>query len=168
MNKKVSSEEGKIEELEKALKDVEDKWRRALADYQNLEKRTREERGKLIKYASEELITKLLPVLDNLEKAADHLNDEGLNLALKQLRSVLTEEGLVRLETLGQAFNPEEMEALETVKGEEEDKVRKEFRSGYKIHGRVIRAAQVQIEKREKEKDAEELAKGELQKSDYM
>lgn len=166
MNKKVPSEEGKIEELEKALKDVEDKWKRTLADYQNLEKRSREDRGKLIRYASEELIIKLLPVLDNLEKAAAHLNDEGLNLALKQFRGVLADEGLIRMETLGQIFNPEEMEALETVEGEEKNKVRKEFRGGYKIHGRVIRAAQVQVEKKEKEKDAEELAKEQLQKSD--
>lgn len=167
MNKKVVKEE-KIEELERAVKDWEERCKRALADYQNLERRTQEEKEKLVKSASEALIIKFLPVLDNLVKAAQHLNDEGLNLALRELREILAKEGLGKIEVLGRDFNPGEMEVVDTVKGEEENKVKKEFRCGYKLQGRVIRPAQVQVVKKAIEQKAQELAKTQLEKGEYM
>lgn len=168
MAKRVEPNLEKVRELEILVKDCEEKWKRALADYQNLEKRTREEKGKLIKSATEEILVKLLPVLDNLEKAAQYLKDEGLDLAMRQFWRVLTNEGLAKIITVGEIFNPQEMEAVDLVLGKEENKVRHEFRSGYKLNGRVVRVAQVQVEKKKIEKDPEELAKTQLQKGEYM
>lgn len=168
MAKRLEPNLEKVKELETLVKDCEEKWKRALADYQNLEKRTREEKGKLIKYAGEEILVKLLPFLDNLEKAAGHLKDEGLDLAVRQLWQVLANEGLAKIITVGEMFNPQEMEAVDTVLGDEENKVRHEFRSGYKLNGRIIRVAQVQVEKKKIKKNTEELAKTQLQKGEYM
>lgn len=168
MGKKADENIDKIRQLELLVKDLEEKWKRALADYQNLERRTKEERKELYKSASESLIVQLLPVLDNLEKATQHLKDEGLNLALRELWQVLETEGLVRIKTTGEIFNPQEMEAVDVVSGEEENKIQEEFRSGYKLHGKVIRAAQVRVVKKVVEKKATESALGELPKGDYM
>src|SRR5579871_3686591 len=70
-----------IENLKNKITDLENQYRRALADYQNLEKRTREERGEWIRSGNKELLLRLLPVLDILMLAAKHINDKGLDLS---------------------------------------------------------------------------------------
>jgi len=168
MSKKTDDNSDKVRELGLLVNDLEAKWKRALADYQNLEKRVKEEKVALAKFASESLIAKLLPVLDDLEKAAFYLRNEGLNLALKHLEEVLEKEGLEKIAVLGKNFDPETMEAIQTVEGEEENKVKKELRPGYKLNGRVIRFAQVQVEKKVLEKNAEEKVLDQLPKGEYM
>jgi len=130
----------------KQLEELTKKWQRALADYQNLEKRTGLEKEEFAKFANSQLILKILPGLDSLEKAGQHLKDEGLKLALKQLTDELASSGLEKMETLGQDFDPETMECLEVAKGEE-GKVLDEIRPGYKLNNRVLRVAQVRVGK---------------------
>ena len=134
----------------KQLEELTKKWQRALADYQNLEKRVCLEKEEFAKFANSQLILKILPGLDSLEKAGQHLKDEGLKLALKQLTDELASSGLEKMQTLGQDFDPEIMECLEVAEGEE-GKVLDEIRPGYKLNNRVLRVAQVRVGKEEGE-----------------
>lgn len=143
MVKKVSKskqESGKIEELE-------DQVRRSLADYQNLEKRTRDERVSWIKKANKDLILRLLPVLDTLNLANQHVKNEGLGLSIKQFLDILRNEGVEKIETVGQDFDPGTMEGVGIIEGEE-GKVVQEVRSGFKYENEaVLRPAQVLVGK---------------------
>lgn len=136
----------KIAELEEQVKKTTDNWKRALADYQNLEKRTVEERGQIVKFAAENLILKLLSVLDNFEMVLNHSEDKGLKLAVEEFNKVLAEEDVVRVEVRGKKFNPETMECIELVSGEK-NVVIEEIRPGYKMYNKIIRPVQVKVGK---------------------
>lgn len=131
-----------------ARSDLENQLRRALADYQNLERRVSEERTLLGRLTSVLVIEKFLPILDNLESAQSHLNDEGLALVIKQFRDVLASEGVEELETEGQEFNPHMHEAVEAVDGDKDNVIVKEVSKGYKIEDRVIRPAKVVVSRK--------------------
>jgi len=160
----------KIGDLQKQIDELTNNWKRALADYQNLEKRVMAEKQEFGNYANRELILKLLPVLDTLEKLETHLKNEGLTLVLRQFRDILTKEGLEKIEVLGKDFDPEEMECVDVVEGDEgrEGKVVEETRPGYKFKGKILRVAQVVVGKEKVEEEAKELAKEQLAKGDYM
>lgn len=132
------------------IKRLENLWKRALADYQNLEKRTAEEREEFVKFANSQLILKILLAIDSLERAEKHLHNEGLSLALKQLRESLASEGLERIKVLGEDFNPDFMECVEVGQGKE-GKVLDEIQPGYKLGDRVLRVAQVKVGKKKGE-----------------
>lgn len=140
----------KIEELKKQLDEAINNWKRALADYHNLEKRSTKEREEIAQFSNQHLIVKLLTVLDTFDKLEEHLRDEGLNLAIRQFREILKQEGLEKIEVLGRDFTPEEMECVDVGEIEEdgENKVIKEVRTGYRLKGRVIRPAQVVVGKK--------------------
>ncbi len=133
-----------VELLEKQVEEWKGKYLRALADYQNLEKRTYAEKEEIRKYASEALLRQLLPVLDSFELAQKHLNDNGLTLALKEWYAFLSDRGVAKLNTVGREFDPHEMECVEVVAGEE-NKVLEEVLPGYKLFDRVLRVAQVKV-----------------------
>lgn len=141
----------RIKELEDKVKDFENHWKRALADYQNLEKRVRAEKEEWNKFASIKIIEKLLPLLDTLEKAVEHLKDNGLELLEKQFRDLLKEEGVLEIEALGKTFDPNVHECVDTEEGEEENKIVKVYTKGYKIGDKIIRPAKVKVSKKEKE-----------------
>lgn len=128
--------------------DWKNKYVRALADYQNLEKRTHSEKEETRKFAVEVFLRSLLPVVDTLEKAGKHVGDEGLNLGLRELWTILSDFGVTKIETSGKVFNPHEMECIEVVAGEE-NKVIEELLPGYKLHDKVLRVAQVKVGKKE-------------------
>jgi len=139
-----------IRELEGSKKQVEElknKYLRALADYQNLERRTQEEKDQARIRASEFIIQRLLPVVDTFKRASEHIKDTGLDLAFKELAAVLEEQDVTRIETVGKPFNPHEMECVEVVKGDDQTVVA-ETLAGYKMHGRVLRVAQVKVGKK--------------------
>ncbi|MFH0863885.1 MAG: nucleotide exchange factor GrpE [Candidatus Gottesmanbacteria bacterium] len=141
---KIDMKNTKIEELQKQLDEANNNWKRALADYQNLEKRVAGERYDLACFANRELIIKLLPVIDTFNKLKEHLRDQGLDLAIKQFSDILKTEGLEKIEVLGKDFDPLEMECVEAVEGEE-NKVLKETREGYTMKGKIIKPSQVVV-----------------------
>lgn len=147
--------ETQIEDLKREIEELKNNWKRALADYQNLEKRVALEKQEFVAWATADLITKLLPALDSLKKAEEQLKDEGVKLAVKQLEEALKEEGLTKIEVLGKEFTPATMECLAAVTGKKEDegKVAEEIRTGYNFKGRVLRAAQVTVYKFKGDKD---------------
>jgi molecular chaperone GrpE len=120
----------------------ESKYKRALADYQNLEKRVAEQRREWMIASSRELLNRLLPVLDTLVLASQHVEDQGLKISIQQFEDVLKAEGVVRIETKGKKFDPIQMEAVGTRAGDE-GKVLEETRAGYMLHEKLLRPAQV-------------------------
>ncbi len=141
MKKNDKKDEKKIENQEIEL---ENQLKRALADYQNLEKRIAEEKSNWIKLANKDLILKLLPVLDNLFLAQKHIQDEGLNLSIRKFLEILSEEGVQRIKTEDSEFDPNTMECV-SVQGGEEGKVLEEVRPGFVLNETVLRPAQVTV-----------------------
>jgi len=121
---------------------------RALADYDNLSKRVDRERTDLGKIASIGVIIKLLPVLDNLERAQEHIKDSGLAIAIGELINVLKDEGLTVINpSTGDEFDENTMEAIEVVSGERDNMVSEVTLTGWKYEdGTVVRHAKVKVE----------------------
>lgn len=120
------------------------KYMRALADYQNLEKRSSQRVSEVRQFAGEIVLSRLLPVVDTFGKVKAHLNDPGLDLAYKELVSVLSEQGVERIEVLGRQFDPTEMDCIEVVNGKE-NQVMEEVAPGYRFRGKVLRVARVKV-----------------------
>lgn len=134
-----------VSQLQEQLNEVSDRWKRAMADYQNLQKRVEQERNDFVRFAAKNFISKLLTVVDDLEKAHEHIKDQGLELALRKLHQILKDEGVEKFEVLGKDYDIHTMEAITSVEGEEDNKVVAELRSGYRMHGAVLRPAQVAV-----------------------
>jgi molecular chaperone GrpE len=145
MKKQHSDKE--TEELQKQIDELRNKYLRALADYQNLDRRTKEEKEQTRLRASEYILQRLLPVIDTFKRASAHIKDTGLDLAFKELEAVLDEQGVVRINAIGKEFNPHEMECVEVVEGDDQI-VQEETLPGYKIRDRVLRVAQVKVGKK--------------------
>jgi molecular chaperone GrpE len=128
--------------------ELEERLKRTLADYQNLERRIGEERKLLSRLSSAFLIEKFLPVLENLENAQKHLNDQGLELVIKQFKEVLASEGVEEIEAEGKDFDPIYHEAIEAEPGEVDNKITKVLTKGYKIEDKVIKPSRVVVTKK--------------------
>src|SRR3989338_11212948 len=128
-------------------KSYKNNYLRALADYQNFEKRVGEQREDFIKSATKRIISKLLPLLNNLEKAEVFVKDPGLKLIKDELEKILKEEGLEEIEVAGSIYNPEVAEAVEIIDGEQDNKIVEVIRKGYKLNNKVIQPAQVKVSK---------------------
>jgi len=126
------------------INDLENKWKRALADYANLEKRIDSEKQSFVKYSNLKLLEKLLPILDDLERAEKHLKDQGLMLAVNKLREILKNEGVEEIKAQGEEFQPEAMEAIEIVRGPK-NKVVEVLNKGYLMDNRILRVAKVKV-----------------------
>ena len=130
--------------------ELENKYKRALADYQNLLKRTAIEKQEFIKFANEQFLYEILPVYDNLKISLDHIDKEakksglaeGIKYIIKQFNSALTNLGVEEIKIKDKKFNPEIMEAVDG-KGE---KIKKQIKSGYKLKEKVIIPAKVILE----------------------
>ncbi len=145
-NKDLEQAQNKIKELQEEVANATNQWKRALADYQNLEKRVAQEKEGWIGFAAQQLIHKLLPALDTLRLAVAHSNDQGLQLTLAAFDKALADEGVEQIKTVGTLFDPHTMECVATVPGEE-NKVLEEIRIGYKKADKILRPAQVKVGK---------------------
>lgn len=134
----------KNDESKQQIENLENQLKRTLADYQNLEKRVIEEKSSWIRMANKDLLLKLLPGLDSLILAEKHTQDEGVKLSIRHFLDILEQEGVKRIKTVGENFDPRTMECVQTVEGEN-GKVLEELRLGYTIYNEVLRPAQVQV-----------------------
>jgi len=139
------------EECKKLVGVAEDKYKRALADYQNLVRRTQEQKIEWARSSNRELLLKVLPILDTLMLAQKHSSDEGFTISVTQFLKVLEEEGIKKIKTVGENFDPHTMEAVGTTEGEEGHVV-EEVRAGFMMHDIVLRSAQVLVGKEKAEK----------------
>jgi molecular chaperone GrpE len=128
----------------KRIEELENNWKRALADYRNLEKRVAEERDIFLAFANSMLLLRLLPVLDNLEALSKHMDDEGLKMTIKDFKRVLSEEGIKEIEVEGKKFDAEKMEAIDHVDGPK-DEVVEVLQKGYLMKDKVLRPARVKV-----------------------
>lgn len=118
---------------------------RLQADFDNYRRRSREEAAQASARGKLDFVKTLIPVLDNLDRALAHANDEGLKLLARQLQSTLAAEGLLVLEPEGEAFDAKVHEALasETREGVKSGTVVTVVEKGYALDGRVLRPARV-------------------------
>ena len=145
-SKRITSPEAvKVENKEIDL--LKNQLARALADYDNLRKRTESEREVWVKFAAQNLLTRLLPVLDILESAQVHLKDQGLAITIGQFKDVLKEEDLEEISPVkGDHFNPKIHEAVESISGGKHGQVAETILSGWKFtDGPVVRISKVKV-----------------------
>ncbi len=149
------------EDLEKKVKELEDKYLRTYADFENYRKRATKEKEEFARLTTEKLLKELLEVKDHLELALEHSKDhtkaaedvkslrEGVQLTLKQLGKFLEKFGVTEIRPLGESFNPAFHEAIH----EEESVEHKPgtcvhvYQKGYLFEGRLLRAARVTVSK---------------------
>lgn len=156
----VSEVERLREELEQARAEAEeylDGWRRAQAEFANYKKRQRAEQAKISEFANAGLLRKLLPVLDDFDRAIATMPEalhklswsQGLLMVRRMLEAVLESEGVEVVETEGEAFDPHYHEAVthEEVEGYEDGEVIGEVQKGYVLGDRVLRPALVRVAK---------------------
>jgi molecular chaperone GrpE len=134
-----------------------DDLRRLQADFDNYRKRTLREQTARAASASQALVARLLPVLDNFELAVSHAEQsrdfdrmlKGVEMVFGELREVLQGEGLVKIEAEGKPFDPERHEAVVAVdqEGAEPGTVVDVVRAGYELRGKVLRPAMVKVAK---------------------
>jgi len=146
----------KKEEKKDKYEELEEKYKRALADFQNLLKQTAKEKEELVKYANARILEELLPVYDNLKLAVKHLKngennnstEEGVKFVVKQFQEFLNSFGVKEIKTAGEKFDPERMEAVEnreTDKESEDGLVAEELKAGYLLNGRTVVPARVAV-----------------------
>ena len=151
----VSKEKELNEQLSKTkeeLEELKDRHTRLIAEFDNLKKRSAKEREGLYNSIISDIITSLLPVIDNLEKALeaptqDQEYKKGIELVLKQFKDVLTANGVKQIEAIGQPFDPSLHEAVSMIQDENlgEKIVATEYRKGYMIGNKVIRHSMVVV-----------------------
>jgi molecular chaperone GrpE len=150
----LAAAEEKVGQLESELAEARERHLRLAADFDNFKKRARQEQADTIQYAGSVLIERLLPVLDDFQRALEHSPEgvdeswvRGLRLTVQKLEEVLAAQGLAPIEAVGSAFDPKLHEAVGAEESDEhpEDTVVSELRRGYRLHDRVVRPALVRV-----------------------
>ena len=146
-----------LERLKQEVKQAKDQYLRTLAEFENAKKRLSREKEEFARYASEIVVRDLLPIVDSLDHAlvaVDKQSDpqaviKGIHLIYRQLLGLLEKEGVKRIPTVGERFDPHKHEAVAQVEadGKPEDTVAEEVQVGYTMHGKVIRPAIVKVAK---------------------
>ena len=151
-NDELKSLKEKLAKQKEDLEDKDDRIKRLMAEFENFKKRSDKERTGLYNSVMGDVITSLLPVLDNLEKAAktetkDEQYKNGIEMVVNQFKDVLKNNGVTEIEAVGKKFDPSLHEAVSLVQdanlGEKE--VKEEFRKGYMIGDRVLRHSLVVV-----------------------
>jgi molecular chaperone GrpE len=160
-SKKTSSknkQEELIQQLESDLQESKDKHLRLYAEFDNFKKRTMKERIELMKSASQDVISSLLPVLDDFDRAKKSADDpdsaevfsEGVSLVYNKLYSTLNSKGLKKMESTNEVFDPELHEAITEIPAPTEDMkglVIDTVEQGYYLNDKIIRHAKVVVGK---------------------
>ena len=155
-NEKTEKKEEKKQNKEMVPKEeydeLDDRYKRILAEFENHKKRSQKERDNLYNSILGDIVEVMLPILDNLENAAkietkDEEYKKGIELVLKQFKDTLKSKGVEEIKALGETFDPEVHEAVSSIqddtKGEKE--IVQEYRKGYKIGTKVIRHSMVVV-----------------------
>ncbi len=132
--------------------DVEDRWRRARAEFENARRRAERERSDYLQFAAMDLVKDILPILDDFERAlkvetTDRNYAKGVELIYQRMSESLKKLGLEPIETEGRAFDPNLHQAVERVQVDEgEDQaILGEFQRGYNFKGKLLRPAMVRV-----------------------
>ncbi len=156
MTEKLESTREEIKSLQSQLEEANDKFLRLFSEFDNYRKRVTRERIELTKTAAEGVITALLPVLDDLERASKtarekqdrEASEEGIVLIFNKLKSVLKQKGVEEVPAEGEEFNTDFHEAITNLPAEsdkEKGKIKEVVQKGYMLNGKVIRHARVVV-----------------------
>ena len=147
-----------LEEKEESLKELNNKYLYLQADFENFKKIKAKEKQDILKFGNEVLIKELIPVIDNLERAIDHVGKsedangiiEGVQITLNEFLKVLERSGVERVDAVGKKFDPNVHEALfqEEKEDVEPDTVISELQKGYTLNSRLLRPARVSVSKK--------------------
>ena len=132
------------------MDETDDRLKRVAAEFDNYKKRSAKEKETMYNSLLADIVSKFLPVVDNLEKALEAKTEDenykqGVELVLRQFKDVLTASGVKEIETVGKTFDPELHEAVSSVVDEKlgEKEIKQEYRKGYMIGNKVIRHSMV-------------------------
>lgn len=144
-----------VQEKEALAKDYLDHLKRLQADFENYKKREEKRRKEFLEFANQELLSKLLVVVDNLERAIESAQNttnveaikEGIDKILKEFHQILNQEGVKPINSIGNKFNPFQHEAMSVVETDQfpEDTITEELRKGYYFKSKVLRPAMVKV-----------------------
>jgi molecular chaperone GrpE len=147
----------KDQNIEQELEELRSLLQRTQADFINHRRRVEEEKVDFVKFSCSSLISQILPVLDNFALAAKHVPKEiendnwvlGIKAIEKQLEQTLQANGLERVNTVGEQFDPNIHEAIQevSVKKHKDHEIISEELAGYKLNGKLIRPAKVIVNK---------------------
>ena len=154
--KKEPTPEEKIAELEKQVEELKNQQLYKVAEFDNFRKRVMQEKAELIKNGGSKVITTLLPIIDDLERAQQNMDKyedvaavkEGLTLIIDKFFKLLAQEGLKKMDVVGQPFDSDLHEAIAMVPGQPDDmkgKVMDCMTAGYTLNDKVIRYAKVAV-----------------------
>jgi len=132
-----------------------DKWLRCQAELENAKKRLDKEKTEFLKYANEDLIIRMLPTVDNFDRAlasVKHTKEsdaliEGIRIVQRELHAILNDYGVKAIKSIGEKFDPHYHEAIAVVESDKypEDTVVEEIQAGYTLNGRLIRPSIVKV-----------------------
>jgi molecular chaperone GrpE len=143
VNQEIQKDNNEYEELN-------DRYKRLFAEFENYKKRSQKEKESIYGMITGDVVSSMLPVMDNLEKAAEAKSNDtqyqdGVKLVARQFQEALKSLGLEEIETIGQRFDPEFHEAVSHIEDETkgEQEIVQEYRKGYKIGNKVVRHSMV-------------------------
>lgn len=144
-----------VERLQQELQSATERYLRAVADFDNTRKRLQREKEEYARFSTESMVRDLLPIVDSLSQALVAVDKQadtdavvkGVHLIYRQLLGLLEKEGVKRISTVGQVFDPHVHEAVAHVDAgpDNSDKIVEEVQAGYLMHGKVIRSALVKV-----------------------
>lgn len=147
-----------LEAGQKEAAELHDRLLRMQAETENYRKRLHREHAEAIRYANEGMISELLPVIDDFERAIESADKNkeyeslavGIKIIFNQLKNVLQKAGLTEIQCAGQPFDPNHHQAVQVIESDdhEEDTVVQEMRKGYMLHGKVLRPSMVGVSKK--------------------
>ncbi len=145
-------ETSEVEKIKLELEETTDRYKRLMAEFDNYKKRSAKEREGLYNSILADIVSSVLPVVDNLEKAVETKTEDenykqGVEMVHKQLLDTLSNLGVEQIKAVGETFNPEYHEAVSSVQDDNlgEQEIKEEFRKGYKIRDKVIRHSMVVV-----------------------
>jgi len=158
----VEVSKSELEELRNEREEYEQKYLRKVADLKNLRKRKEKEKEEFRKYAHTDVLSDLLDIIDNFERALDSMEienedvREGVEMIETQLRALLDKYDVEPIDAEGQRFDPHKHEGMMREKRDDIDEqtVVEAFKKGYELHDRVLRPASVKVAVPEKNEDA--------------
>lgn len=139
-----------VNKLKEEYQELDDRYKRMFAEFENYKKRSQKEKESIYGMITGDVVASMLPVMDNLQKAAEAKTEDtgyqdGVKLVYRQFSEALKGLGLEEIETVGKRFDPEFHEAVSHIQDETkgEQEIVQEYRKGYKIGNKVVRHSMV-------------------------
>ena len=154
IKKNEKGQEAKMKDMvpKKDYEELDDRYKRILAEFENFKKRSGKEREGLYNSILSDVVEVMLPIVDNLENAvkvetSDENYKQGIELVLKQFKDVLSANGVEEIKALGETFDPELHEAVGSIQDDNlgEKEIAQEYRKGYKLGNKVVRHSMVVV-----------------------